>query len=83
MNPKKKELNDLLNSYNLDSRIQFPTRISNNSRTSIDNIFFDTTKFLNFTISAITNGLSDQDAQILEIYVNKLDSKKPITRLKL
>jgi hypothetical protein len=52
------------------------TRISNNSRTSIDNIFLDTTKFINFTISPITNVLSDHDAQILEIYVNKLDSKK-------
>jgi hypothetical protein len=61
--------------YNLDSIIQFPARISNNSRTSIDNISLDNTKFLYF-ISPITNGLSDHDTQILEIHVNKFDSKK-------
>jgi hypothetical protein len=38
---EKKELNDLLNSYNLNSIIQFPTRITKNSSTAIDNIFLD------------------------------------------
>jgi exonuclease III len=64
---EKNELNDLLNSYNLDSIIQFPTRITNNSRTTIDNIFLDTTKFVNFIISALSNGLSDHNAQMLAI----------------
>jgi hypothetical protein len=72
----KNELNDLLNSYNLDSIIQFPTRITNNSRTAINNIFLDITKFVNFKISSLSNGLSDHDAQMLEIYINNLDSKK-------
>jgi exonuclease III len=64
---EKNELNDLLNSYNLDSIIQFPTRITNNSRTTIDNIFLDTTKFVNFKISALSNRLSDHNAQMLAI----------------
>jgi hypothetical protein len=39
-----------------------------NSRTAIDNIFIDITKVENFITSPLSNGLSDYDAQILEIY---------------
>ena len=68
---KKKELNDLLNSYNLNSIIQFSTRITKNSSTTIDNVFLDITKFTHFRISPISNGLSDHDAQMLDIYTNE------------
>jgi exonuclease III len=42
---EKQELNNIQNSYNLVSVINFPTRIKNNSRSAIDNIFLDTTQF--------------------------------------
>jgi hypothetical protein len=81
--PKEKnELNDLLHSYNLDSIVQFPTRIANNSKTSIDNIFLDTTKLANFIISPFLNGLSDHDAQMLEIFINKLNCNKSNHKVK-
>jgi hypothetical protein len=68
---EKHELNALLNSYNLKSIIQFPTRITKNSSTAIDNIFLDITKFVHFRISPVPNGLSDHDAQMLDIYTNE------------
>jgi hypothetical protein len=43
----------------------------------------DTTKFVNFTISSLSNGLSDHDAQMLEIYINNLDCKKSNYRVKI
>jgi hypothetical protein len=63
-------LNDLLNSFSLSSIISFPTRITKNSRTAIDNIFIDIIKVENFITSPLSNGLSDHDAQIIEVYIH-------------
>jgi hypothetical protein len=52
------------------------TRITNNSRSTIDNIFLDTTKFANFATFPLLNGLSDHDAQMLEIYLHNLNCKR-------
>jgi hypothetical protein len=41
-----------------------------NSRTAIDNIFIDIIKVENFITSPLSNGLSDHDAQTLEIYIH-------------
>jgi hypothetical protein len=38
---KKKQLDNLLGTYNLTSTVYFPTRIANNCVTLIDNIFID------------------------------------------
>jgi hypothetical protein len=70
----KNELNYLLNSFNLSSIIYFPTRITKNSRTAIDNIFIDIIKVEKFITSPLSNGLSDHDAQILEIYIHNSNS---------
>ena len=64
---KKTLLDSLLASYNLTSTVYFPTRLQNNSATAIDNIFIDTSKFDNYGILAIINGLSDHDAQLITI----------------
>jgi exonuclease III len=40
-NSRKIKLEDMLNSYNLKDAVYFPTRITNNSATLIDNIFID------------------------------------------
>ena len=48
--------------------MKFPTRIYNTSCTTIDNIFMDYIKFYKFEVKPIINGISDHDAQLLQIY---------------
>jgi exonuclease III len=62
---KKRQLDALLQSYNLSAIVNFSTRIQNQSCTIIDNIFIDIHKFRNYTVSPFYNGLSDHDAQLL------------------
>jgi hypothetical protein len=73
---EKLELNNILNSYNLISVIDFPTRIKNNSSTLIDNIFLDTAKLGMYTTYLVANGLSDHDAQLLELHVGNIINNK-------
>ena len=55
----------LLSTYNLINSVQFRTRILNVSSTTIDNIFIDKTRI--HTICPIVNGLSDHDAQEIQL----------------
>ena len=71
---KKSQLNALLNSYNLFSIVQFPTRIYRNSVSAIDNIFIDTTEIDTYEVIPAMNGLSDHDAQIINLNLNTLYS---------
>jgi len=64
----KSLLNSLLASFNLHSAVNFPTRISNISSTTIDNIFIDKNKNKDYSIIPISNGLSDHDAQIIQLH---------------
>ena len=73
---EKHELNNMLNSYNLVSVINFPTRIKNNSSTTIDNIFLDVSKLGTYTTYPMVNGLSDHDAQLLELNVGNSRNNK-------
>ena len=43
------------------------TRVQNDSAAAIDNIFIDLSQFENYTVTPITNGMSDHDAQLLMI----------------
>jgi hypothetical protein len=72
---KKKQLNILLNCFNIYSALHFPTLIKNGSSKMIDNIFFDTTQFNNFIVFPILNGLSDHDAQLLLLKDLNSDTK--------
>jgi hypothetical protein len=63
----KKQLDTTLLSYSLTNTAQFPTRIQNNSKTVIDNIFIDVTKFGNYKVQPFYIDLSDHDAQIITI----------------
>jgi hypothetical protein len=47
--------------------VTFPTRICEHTSTSIDNVFIDTTRFNNFIVSPINNGLSEHEGQVLII----------------
>jgi endonuclease/exonuclease/phosphatase family metal-dependent hydrolase len=66
-NEKKRKLEAMLQTYNLSSIVHFPTRIQNQSKTLIDNIFIDTHKITNYTVGPLYNGLSDHDAQLLKV----------------
>jgi len=65
-NDKKRQFDTVLLTYNLSATVYFPTRSQGYSNTAIDNIFIDTYKFINFTVSPLHNGLSDHDAQVLK-----------------
>jgi hypothetical protein len=66
-NNRKKCSDPLLLPYNLCRTLNFPTRIQNNSRSTIDNIFIDNTKVENYTIRPLSNGLSDHEAQPIKL----------------
>ncbi len=66
-NQNKQALNSLLNSYSLYSIIEFPTRIHNNSNSTIDKIFINKFKNENYSVHPLINGLSDHDAQVLSL----------------
>ena len=57
----------MLLTYNVSAIVYLPTRSQGYSSTAIDNIFIDTYKFINFTVSPLYNGLADHDAQLLKI----------------
>jgi hypothetical protein len=72
----------LLTSYNLISTVTFPTRIRRNTSTLIDNIYANVGS-CNYKVFPHTNGLSDHDAQIMEIfnfYHNNTDKQHEFIR---
>ena len=62
---QKRQVNNLLLMYNLTAIVNFPTRISNKSASTIDNFFIDISRLEDFLVTPFPNGLSDHDAQIL------------------
>jgi hypothetical protein len=58
---RKDLLDSLLASFSLFSTIKFPTRISNNSCTLIDNTYINSYKH-EFSVHPLISGLSDHDA---------------------
>jgi hypothetical protein len=73
---RKKQLDTIMHSYNLNSIITFPTRVDTSTCTIIDNIFIDTTTIDAYDVYPVINGLSDHDAQMLMLYM----VQKPIRR---
>ena len=66
VNSRRHLLGSLLASFSLFSTVKFPTRTFNKSYTLIDNIYTDTNQF-NYTVHPLINGLSDHDAQVINI----------------
>ena len=56
--------------------MDFPTRITKNTSTAIDNVFIDKTKNSDYTIEPIINGLSDHDAQVRVLHNIKITNQK-------
>jgi hypothetical protein len=65
---RKSQLNSLLNSYNLFSITDFPTRIQNTSKSATDNIFIYYLRLETFKVFPTPNGISDHDAQLTIIH---------------
>jgi exonuclease III len=63
-NYKKEKIQLVLDTYNLDQIIDFPTRTSSNSSSLIDNFFLDRNIHKNFSVYPVINGLSHHDGQI-------------------
>jgi hypothetical protein len=61
------QLDTLLKTFNLESIVNFPTRIRGNSATAIDNIFIDIMRREDYSMIPIINGLSDHDAQSITL----------------
>jgi hypothetical protein len=57
----------LLQTHNLLRAVDFPTRITKDSSTAIDNIFLDYSRLNTFHVFSVINGLSDHDAQYLSV----------------
>jgi hypothetical protein len=66
-NTRRNQLDALLMSYNLVKTVTFPTRFDQNSCSATDNIFIDTSKFEDYFIYPLSNGLSDHDTQIITL----------------
>jgi hypothetical protein len=66
-NDRKRQLDSVLQTYNLTAIVTFLTGSQGISNTTIDNIFIDNSKIANYTVFPFLNGLSDHDAQLLII----------------
>jgi len=64
----KRILSSLLATFGLYPTVDFPTRIYNNSITTIDNIFINTVNQNSFNVYPCINGLSDHNAQIIVLH---------------
>ena len=66
---RKNQLDDILQSFDLSSIANFPTRIGPNFFSTIDNVFIDNSYLNKSDIIPLINGLSDHDAQLLTVRV--------------
>jgi hypothetical protein len=71
----RQQLDNVLSTYNLNGTVYFPTRITGDSVTAIDNIFVEKTR--KYTISPFINGLSNHDAQLLTLKKSHCKDKFP------
>jgi endonuclease/exonuclease/phosphatase family metal-dependent hydrolase len=75
---KKRQLSQLLDSYNISHLVNFPTRFRHNHISAIDNIFVNNAQLQQCNILPIHNGLSDRDAQCLIFKKNFIKKKKTV-----
>ena len=70
--------------YNLTAIVNYPTRISKTSASSIDNFFTDITHLQDLLVTPFPNDLSDHDVQILTFTIplpNHPNKTKFITKI--
>ena len=61
----RQQLTQLLGTYNMLQTVNFPTRIQNNCRSAIDNIFINKSQLHLHNVLPLYNCLSEHDAQYL------------------
>jgi hypothetical protein len=83
INYNKNHLDSILQSFNLSSIINFPTRIGPIFFSGIDKLFISNSYLNKFDIITIINGLSDHDAQILIIQFVQKHNKDQYTYFKI
>jgi len=66
---KRDMLTSLLETYKLEYIVSFPTRVTTQSSSAIDNVFLDSSKYDKYTIVPHYNGLSDHDALMVTVYL--------------
>jgi hypothetical protein len=72
---RKRQLHDLLLSFNLCSIVTVPTRTGSNTSTIIDNIFLDSYQYDRYEIFPVMNGVSDHEAQFLTLHLTPTTDK--------
>jgi hypothetical protein len=73
---KKNQLDNVLQSCNLSSTVNFPAGIGPKSFSTIDHVFLDNSYLNKFDIILLINVLSNHDAQILTIQFVQKHSKE-------
>jgi hypothetical protein len=74
------ELDTLLATYNLISTINYPTRCTYRSNTTIGNIFIDFIHKDAYVTYPIINGLSDHDGQLIHFNTLIMQTERKVTR---
>jgi len=77
---RRLELDTLLATYNLISTINYPTRCTYRSNTTIDNIFIDFIHKDAYSTYPIINGLSDHDGQLIKFHNWMMQTERKVTR---
>jgi hypothetical protein len=82
-NKNKSKLNMIMNTYNLEQVVDFPTRIFKDKVSQLNNIFLDRTKLHCISVYPIQNGLSDHDAQFLILDRTPISSQTALHKHKI
>jgi len=64
----KRILTSLMATFGMHPTVDFPTRIYNNSITTIDNIFINTINLNSYSVYPCIKGLSDHDVQLMVLH---------------
>jgi exonuclease III len=75
------KLLNLMNTFNLNQIVDFPTRTATNSESLLDVLFIDTAIHDGARVRPVTNGLSDHDTQILLLTRAELLHKQKAPRI--
>jgi hypothetical protein len=79
----KKQLDSMMNTYNLIQIVNFPTRTSNDKGTQTDNLFLDSMRLNCYSVYPMEIGLSDHNAQILILNKLKIPLQKINPKIKI
>jgi hypothetical protein len=82
-NKNKNKLSMIMNTYNLEGVVDFPTRIFKDRVSQLDNIFLERTNLHCISVYPKQNGLSDRDAQFLILDRTPISSQTALHKHKI